>query len=231
MKKKIITIVSIVILIILTVIIGLTYSKHKTSTDYNDSPSSNSENTNNNKKTTTKKKNDKNNDETEENINETIPEWTKMETSLNDQAISLPITYKDFEKTGYKVSDFREGDRYDPGDPINGITATDDNGNKVYLIIENTSDTECGPYDCQVVSVKIDNQTNNGSYVFPLDIKLGMSYDEVVKKLGNPTDGMSPNETVSTYEWNINDEYYYTLTCDGNDIVTEIALLVNPPVN
>lgn len=235
MKKKLIPILTVCVLVACGIFVLVNQKKTQ---DLNNPPVTNSTTKNNIKDKKTNKsdkvvKSNKNTDGTNKDTGNTeesstsvkendLPEWTEFKLSLNGKKINLPILYSDYEKTGYKIPDIREGDRYDSEQSIKNIPTINDKGETVYINLENRLSTEAKVYDCYVTGITISNEKTPSNYTLPENLKLGLSTDEVNDIIGEPTQYWQPNDDESTAVFIINDLYECNITFNKDGKVTEI---------
>lgn len=238
MKKKLVSIITVLVLIACGIFVVV--SNKKNETNLNNAPNtkvseSNKENkddkttnnTNSNTETTTEE--NTNNETVEEDKGyvevkeKDLPDWTDFEVSINGENFKLPVLYKDFEKTGYKIPDIREDDKFAPLQILQRININDDNGHTIYVNIENKTNDEVDTYHCYITGISISSDNKSSEYLFPGNITFGSTYDEVIEKLGAPITEYQANDN-KTAVWNINNLYSYAITFDSNNQVIEISM-------
>ena len=238
MKKKLVSIITVIVLIVCGIFVVV--SNKKNETNLNNAPDTKVSETNKENKDNATTNNTENNTETttEENTNnETVeedkgyvevkekdlPDWTDFEVSINGENFKLPVLYKDFEKTGYKIPDIREDDKFAPLQTLQRININDDSGHTIYVNIENKTDNEVDTYHCYITGISISSENKPSEYLFPGNIRFGSTYDEVIEKLEEPIDEYQANDN-KTAVWNINNLYSYAITFDSNNQVIEISM-------
>ena len=221
MKKKIIPILTVIVLIICAVFV-LVKNKDKIS-ETNKEPTK-IENTTDNGKNT-----EKNTEQTEEEtgtkeVSENkLPEWTKFKMKLKNKNVTLPMKYKDFENSGYIIADIREGDKFAPLDFVQDIPVKNKEGKTFKINVANETEQDISVYKCYVTGFTISKNDNIKDITLPSNLKIGMTYDEVKKKLGEPLEVWEPNVEY-TAVWNINSVYECNMTFDENDKCIEIVM-------
>lgn len=231
MKKKIIPIITILILIICGIFVVV---KNKDNTnDYNKPPTTDNQKSDD-KKSKNNNDNNKNNESNENTTNEDkedsgvenlkdseLPDWTNFDIKINNAKLKLPILYSDFEKeTGFKIPDIREGDLYAGLQSLQDIPVVNDNNETFYINIENRSEDEKTVYECYVTGIRTKEYN---SIIFQEDLTLGINYDKVVEKLGEPLEIWQP-DVETTAVWNINNTYECNITFNENNKVIEIVM-------
>lgn len=231
MKKKIIPIITILILIICGIFVVV---KNKDNTnDYNKPPTTDNQKSDD-KKSKNNNDNNKNNESNENTTNEDkedsgvenlkdseLPDWTNFDIKINNAKLKLPILYSDFEKeTGFKIPDIREGDLYAGLQSLQDIPVVNDNNETFYINIENRSEDEKTVYECYVTGIRTKEYN---SIIFQEDLTLGINYDKVVEKLGEPLEIWQP-DVETTAVWNINNTYECNITFNENNEVIEIVM-------
>lgn len=231
MKKKIIPIITILILIICGIFVVV---KNKDNTnDYNKPPTTDNQKSDD-KKSKNNNDNNKNNESNENTTNEDkedsgvenlkdseLPDWTNFDIKINNAKLKLPILYSDFEKeTGFKIPDIREGDLYAGLQSLQDIPVVNDNNETFYINIENRSEDEKTVYECYVTGIRTKKYN---SIIFQEDLTLGINYDKVVEKLGEPLEIWQP-DVETTAVWNINNTYECNITFNENNEAIEIVM-------
>lgn len=234
MKKKIIPIITILILIICGIFVVV---KNKDNTnDYNKPPTTdnqksddkksknnndNNKNNESNENTTNEDKEDKEDSGVENLKDSELPDWTNFDIKINNSKLKLPILYSDFEKeTGFKIPDIREGDLYAGLQSLQDIPVVNDNNERFYINIENRSEDEKTVYECYVTGIRTKEYN---SIIFQEDLTLGINYDKVVEKLGEPLEIWQP-DVETTAVWNINNTYECNITFNENNEAIEIVM-------
>lgn len=234
MKKKIVPIITVLVLIVCGIFVVVSNKKNETNlnnisdTKINETNKENKDDkTNSNSEITTE---ENTNNEIVEKDNEYVnvekkdlPDWTKFELKINDKNITLPILYSDFEETNYKLQDIRESDKFNSLQGIPNIKISDSNNHTIYINIKNRNDEECSFYDCYITGIKVLKEDGETNITFPNDISFESTYDEVLNKLGEPSRSYQPNKEITSI-WTINDLYTYSITFDENKNVIKIGM-------
>ena len=232
MKKKLVSIITILVLILCAIFV-VVKNKDNQQSNLNNPPSEIANTVNNNSSTNNDKKNDSSTNkivhEDEEYVEmkkRDLPSWTDFKMSLKGQEFQLPMLYSDFEKLGYKIPDIRESDSFNPLQSAFDILVTNEDGSKFHIIMENKDTLSASVYDCYVTGIQFTTEYQPSSYNLPADLALNMSYDEIIEKLGEPVQKYQPNDE-STAIWNINQKYSCTVHFNANNIATEISMNYN----
>ena len=232
MKKKLVSIITILVLILCAIFV-VVKNKDNQQSNLNNPPSEIANTVNNNSSTNNDKKNDSSTDKIAhedegyvEMKKRDLPSWTDFKMSLKGQEFQLPMLYSDFEKLGYKIPDIRESDSFNPLQSASDILVTNEDGSKFHIIMENKDTLSASVYDCYVTGIQFTTEYQPSSYNLPVDLALNMSYDEIIEKLGEPVQKYQPNDE-STAIWNINQKYSCTVHFNANNIATEISMNYN----
>ena len=233
MKKKLVSIITILVLILCAIFVvvknkdnqqsNLNNPPSKTTNTVNDDSSTNDDNEDNDSSTNKIVHEDEGYVEMKK---RDLPSWTDFKMSLKGQEFQLPMLYSDFEKLGYKIPDIRESDCFNPLQSASDILVTNEDGSKFHIIMENKDTLSASVYDCYVTGIQFTTEYQPSSYNLPVDLALNMSYDEIIEKLGEPVQKYQPNDE-STAIWNINQKYSCTVHFNANNIATEISMNYN----
>lgn len=174
-----------------------------------------------------KDKNDKTNEETNEDgtvSNDTtkivkekdLPKWTKCNVKIGENEFNLPISYKNFKKaTGYEITDFPDDYTLESMQTVDFYAMKD--GKTMKITIQNNNSDSYAISDCTVTTITVSNNTDlyepPTDLVFPENIILGSSEEEVKEKIGDPFDTTGGVDSSYVSElWSINDIYNLSIS-------------------
>lgn len=174
-----------------------------------------------------KDKNDKTNEETNEDgtvSNDTtkivkekdLPKWTKCNVKIGESEFNLPISYKNFKKTtGYEITDFPDDYTLESMQTVDFYAMKD--GKTMKITIQNNNSDSYAISDCTVTTITVSNNTDlyepPADLVFPENIILGSSEEEVKEKIGDPFDTTGGVDSSYVSElWSINDIYNLSIS-------------------
>lgn len=134
-------------------------------------------------------------------------EWDSFQFELNGALYTFPATYAEFEANGWGP-----GKGVDLGDTLTRNQYTVSfvtllhGDNEVTVQFSNLGDEEAAMRDCHVTAVQLsDLHSGNTTLIFPGNIALGSTQDDVQSQYGEPKE---KKESSATTDWKYQTEIY-----------------------
>lgn len=156
-------------------------------------------------------------DEAKEEVPKVVPSgelgaaWNTYTVQINDKVITLPCEMKDLEAIGFQLDTGDTSAEYmvNP-DEYELAFFNDQYGHSIMFDMINETDAALKIVDCKVGGIYIDEydvEDGNLSVIFPGNVQIGSTKDEVLAAYGEASD-VYEGDTLHSYTWYADDDYF-----------------------
>lgn len=155
--------------------------------------------------------------------------WKSYTVQINDKVLTFPCAISELEAAGLTLdTDDKTEDYVINADEYELVFFEDANSNSLMFVITNRTDSAKTIKECTASGVYVDDydvEDGNLAVIFPGDIQIGMTIDDVKAKWGEPSDSYE-GDYSTTYSWSDEENYNYcTISVDPEtDKITSIDL-------
>lgn len=145
--------------------------------------------------------------------------WKSYTVQVNDSVLTFPCAIDELEAAGLTLdTDDKPEDYVINADEYELVFFDDANSHSLMFVIANKTDSAKTIKECTASGIYVDDyDVEDGSLtvIFPGDIQIGMTIDDVKAKWGEPSDSYE-GDYATTYSWYDDDNYNYcTISVDS----------------